>query len=200
MDSLQHNTPVLNYLQNFKVQLDGSHPSPCQVTMVHNVNPYELLESLQCSDNEGHKYNLSWSRSGGTAHQDPHDLAHRIQAWKRENFLLDKPYSARVNALVTILKTSDDSTVLSLVQTVLKSSPPITCHKANLLLHKAAKVLLSPQAVEESLHVHNPPRHHSAVAKPPSLRWLLAVLERKRTTSWDLVTTSRLWKGPSFGL
>jgi hypothetical protein len=200
MDALQHDTPVLNYLQAFCVQLDGSHPSPCQVTIVHYVNPYELLESLQVSDNEGHKYNLRWSRYSETASQDPQDLAHRIQAWKRENFLLDKPYSARVNALATILKTSDDSTVVSLVQTVLKSSPPITCHKAKLLLLQEAKVLLSPQAVEESLHVHNLPSHHSALSKLPSLRWLLALLERKRTTSWDLVATNRLWKGPFLGL
>lgn len=194
MDSLQHDTPVFNYLQDFSVQLDGSLPSPCQVMLVHNVNPYELLHSLQHSDNDGNQYDLPWSR---TTYQGQ-DLAQRIQAWQRENFIFDRPYGARVNTLATILKTSDDSTVNRLMQAVLQSSPPITCSKAKLMPPQAAKVLLPLRAVKETLPVYQPPSSHSASFKQTCLCWLLAVLERLLTTSWDLVAKDR-WKPTNQG-
>ena len=37
-------------------------------------------------------------------------------------------------------------------------------------------------------------RHHSAIKIHSGLRWLLAVLERKTTTSWDLVLAGKLWE------
>jgi hypothetical protein len=160
----------------------------------HLVNPYVLLNRLNHLDEEGYWFTLVKISYGGTFTEPVH--CHRN--WRRDNFL-DKPYSARSKALITILKTRGDSAdSFSLPATL--SPSPITCHKAKLLLLQEAKVLLSPQAVEESFHVHNLPSHHSAIPKLPSLRRLLALLERKRTTSWDLVATNRLWKGPFLGL
>ena len=88
--------------------------------------------------------------------------------------------SSSARALAAALNTSCELKPFSDLWEIVKGSKshhPITCYE----------VLLPPPA-ELTPHVQAPPRKYSATTKTIlGLRWLLAILEKQRTTSWDSV-------------
>jgi hypothetical protein len=88
--------------------------------------------------------------------------------------------SSSARALAAALNTSCELKPFSHLWEIVKGSKshhPITCYEV--LLHRPAE--LTP-------HVQAPPRKYSATTKTIlGLRWLLAILEKQRTTSWDSV-------------
>ena len=75
--------------------------------------------------------------------------------------------------------------------------PPVTREADKPLPPMTNPVEPSPAATAERKPppVARPSRLHSATTRTQwGLRWLLAVLERRATTAWDLVFTSRFWR------
>jgi hypothetical protein len=102
-----------------------------------------------------------------TTHSSPQAYLHNAQ-------------SSSARALAAALKTTRELKPFSHLWEIVKGSeshPPNTCHEV--LLHSPA---------ESTQHVQAPPRKHSAFTKTIlGLRWLLAILEKQRTTTWDSV-------------
>jgi hypothetical protein len=90
------------------------------------------------------------------------------------------PQSSSARALAAALETNSDLKPFSHLWEIVKgpeSHPPTTCHE-----------VLLPLPAELTPHVQAPPRKYSANAKTIlGLRWLLAIVEKQRTTSWDSV-------------
>jgi hypothetical protein len=164
------------YFRAFLDTEDGS-TLPCTIVIRHSIRPILLLDRLNVPKYHQQPYSFEPIPRGVLARH----LA-STRAWLQAN-LLDKPHSAKARAVEHIRKTSGDPLPLSHLGAGYRSPPPITCHE-----------VLLPLAVELTPHAQSLSRHHSATTKTTlGIRWLLAVLERQRTTSWDLVSLRRLW-------
>jgi hypothetical protein len=88
--------------------------------------------------------------------------------------------STSARALAAALQTTRELKPFSRLWEIVKGSkshPPITCYE-----------VLLPLPAELTPHVQAPPRKYSANTKTIlGLRWLLAIVEKQRTTSWDSV-------------
>jgi hypothetical protein len=156
---------------------------PCSIVISHSIHPILLLDLLNESKEQQQQYRFDPPRNSDFA---KHLVRTRACVWTRAclqaNFL-DKPHSAKARAAEHIRKTSGDPLPPSLLGAGYRLPPPIT-GQDNIL----------PLAVELIPYDQSLSNPHSATTKVSlGLRWLLAVLERQRTTSWDWVALCRLW-------
>jgi hypothetical protein len=169
------------YLEGLKPHPDGSH-TQCFITIQHSLKPTLFLERLNGPDRfEKRHYMVRrlWTK------QPPQT---KLRPSKRKRRKKRKPPKDPTLVPSPVMKTLISPSVLKTLAhfwAASKTLPPTTC---------LAPLKPHPPVVQWLPTVHIRSRQHSATGKTNlGLPWLLAVLERQWTTSWDLVLAGRFW-------
>jgi hypothetical protein len=183
---------IKRYLRNLSFTFTNAHctETHCFIVIDHTVEPTQFLTLINGLDKYQHrpysfvkkqkrnqKYNTSFRSKAALilTTTDASPMEAPLCIAQRPNY--------KAQALRLVLETSGDSTMPSPLWDAFQSPQP--------MMSQVAPPLMTSRG---SPPVHSISRQHSATVKPIlGLRWLLAVLERQWTTSWDLALSPRLW-------
>jgi hypothetical protein len=180
-DYPQYPTQLRSYVHSMKSVISPWHIK-CYIVLQHTVEPSELLKRINSEDKHQHKtYRATMGVKYRNMQKDDRPAKSKINPIgpppKTVGRTLYLP-----SALSHILKTRSVPAAHAHFWEPSRTLPLMTSH----VNHPQLPKWTSPTPFLSS-------RHSTYSKTSQGLRWLLVVLERQRTTSWDMVTSSKLW-------
>jgi hypothetical protein len=182
---------IQRYIRNLQFTFTNEQctATHCLIVIDHTVELTELLTLINGLDKYQHRpysfvkqHKRTHSRTTAARSKAATILNTTDASPTEAPLCIAKRPNYKAQALCLVLETSGDSMMPSPLWAFQSPQP------------MKSQVALPLTTSRDSPPAHSISRQHSATVKPSlGLRWLLAVLERQWTTSWDLASSPRLW-------